>query len=182
MGLTLLDQLALKYGTDKFGKHNYTQVYSELFPEHARDLVKKVLEIGTAEGAGLYMLREYFYNATIFGAEFDQHRVDLMKETNRIQVYQCDQSSSRDLKFVIHHTGGDLDLVIDDGSHIPQHQLFTCLELMPLLSNQVVYVIEDVSKQGADWIFENIINAGYPARMVRVGTRHDDQLIIVRQK
>lgn len=180
--MTLLDKLAVKYGADKFGKHHYTEIYSELFPEHARDLVKKVLEIGTAEGASLYMWRDYFCNAQIYGGELEQNRVDLMRGQDRIQVYQCDQSLTEDLEFLINHTGWDLDFVIDDGSHMPHHQLHTCLTIMPLLWKNAVYVIEDVDHPLAEFIYFKIIEAGYPARMIRVGKRHDDQLIIVRQK
>lgn len=85
-----------------------------------------------------------------------------------------------DLSTLIRSTGTNLDLVIDDGSHVPQDQIGTCLTLMPLLKKEVIYIIEDVYDQ-------NIINSfwGYDAKLISLrgsnGKRYsDDKLIVVR--
>lgn len=186
--MSLLDDLAVKYGADKTPKlkHHYTDVYRMLFGSD--DIgpgvysVRKVCEIGTAEGASLFMWRDYFPNATIYGGEIDQKRVDLMKNQDRIQVFKCDQFNKQDIKNLIDKTGSDIDLFIDDGSHHPTHQLFTCTWIMPLLNKEAIYVIEDVDDVSADNIFGHLIACGYSVQMVRVGLRHDDRLIIVRHK
>jgi hypothetical protein len=93
-----LTKLAVKYKTDKWGKHHYTPVYYDLFKDR-RETVKNVIEIGVAEGAGLFMWREFFPNATIYGAEFDKQRVDFLmgEERDRITVFKCDQSKEKTL-------------------------------------------------------------------------------------
>lgn len=173
-----LTELAIKYGTDKWGKHHYTPVYFDLFHNKSkRRAIKKLLEIGPAEGAGLKMFRDFLPQATIYGAEIDQKRVDALQNLDRIKVYQCDQSQGNDLKRLLDQTGADLDVVIDDGSHIPSHQVFSCFMLMPLLPQDVIYVIEDV----ADPSIEEKLKM-YDCELVKVGERYDDQLLIVRKR
>jgi hypothetical protein len=155
---TPLCKIAFKHGADKCPQitHEYTPIYYKLL-QHKRKEIKKVLEIGVGTnetmghvrrtkgfykpGASLYMWREFFPNAQIYGADIDDRSVF---KDERIQTYLCDQSKSNNLIHLIQNTGFDLDLVIDDGSHRYEDQVSTCLTLMPLLKKDVVYVIEDV--------------------------------------
>lgn len=172
--MNILEELGIKYGTDKIGKHNYLPVYYDLFKNKGkRKRVKKVLEIGVAEGAGLRMFRDFFTNAMIYGAEIDEKRVF---SEDRIQVVRCDQSSFKDLLLLVDTIGRDIDLVVDDGSHIPEHQLYTCLQFVPLLSKRSTYIIEDVADEE---VFRGIPNT-WNKEMIRVGKRYDDRLIIVK--
>lgn len=172
-----LEELGLKYGTDKIGKHNYLPVYYDLFHNQSkRRKVKKVLEIGVAEGAGLFMFRDFFPNATIYGAEIDQARVDALQGKERIEVYKCDQSNPEDLVSLFVKIRLDIDLVIDDGSHKPEHQVYTCLSILPSLDKGAIYVIEDV----ADESIVKEIEKFYKPEVIRVGKRYDDVLVIIR--
>src|SRR3990167_2507206 len=138
-----LTELAIKYKTDKWGKHHYTPHYYEMFRNNSkRRRVKKVLEIGVGEGAGLRMFRDFFPNAMIYGADNDGTRI--FKE-DRIEVIPCDQSKKEDLIMLFDIIGLDIDLVIDDGSHKPEDQVYTCMSVMPNLKKGCVYVIEDVA-------------------------------------
>jgi len=170
-----LTKLAIKYKTDKWGKHHYTPVYHQLFHNNnKRRNVRKVLEIGVAEGAGVRMFRDYFTNAIIYGAEIDPKRCFIEEG---IQVFKCDQSKSEDLINLFRKTGVDIDLVIDDGSHDPKHQVFTCLSTLPLLKKGCIYIIEDV---GDEKILSPIKKYFPQAELVRVGDRYDDRLLIIR--
>jgi len=175
-----LSKLAIKYGADKWGKHHYTPVYFDLFKDR-RNEVKKVLEIGVAEGASLFMWRDFFVNAYILGAEIEDKRL-FSDAIGRINCYKCDQSSKEDLENLIKQTGSDIDLVVDDGSHKPGDQLFTCLTLMPLLDKYVVYVIEDIATVGVAVAIEEALKDKYYCQTIKVGKRYDDRLIIVRHK
>lgn len=172
--MNTLAQLGLKYGTDKGTKHNYLDVYYELFRNKGkRRGVKKVLEIGVAEGAGVRMFRDFFTNAMIYGAEIEEGRIF---SEDRIQVIRCDQSSFADLLNLVDTIGHDIDLIIDDGSHRPEHQLYTCLQLLPLLQKGSIYIIEDVA---VEEVFKGIPEK-WNKELKRVGKRYDDQLIIIR--
>ncbi len=168
-----LTQLAQKYNCDKWGKHHYTPIYYELFRDK-RMSIKKVLEIGVGEGAGVRTFAEFFPNATLFGAEIDPKRI---WNKDSVEIFLCDQSSRPDLESLIQKTGPDLDVVIEDGSHVPEHQVFTCRILMPLLKKNVIYIIEDV------WD-PKIVNqlTDYDCNLITVGTRYDDKLLSIRHK
>ncbi len=155
---TELCKIAYKYGTDKCPEihHPYTPFYYE-FLKDKQQSIKKVLELGVGypinmpwsqhyrTGASLYMWRDFFPNAQIYGA-------DILPETvfrdDRIEVLLCDERNKKDLEALIEKTGSDIDLFIDDGSHAPKHQIFACLTLMPLLKKGVIYIIEDVTHPG----------------------------------
>ena len=171
-----LSKLGLKYGTDKIGKHNYLPIYYDLFKDR-RNEVKKVLEIGVAEGAGLFMFRDFFPNSTIYGAEIDKERVDKLQGLERIEVYELDQSKEYELDFLTKLIGFDFDLIIDDGSHKPEDQLSTCKELFSTLDEGSIYIIEDVAD---DSVFSKL-PTHWNRGLKRVGTRYDDQLIICRK-
>jgi len=171
-----LTKLAIKYGCDRHpgAKHSYTPYYENLFKER-KNTIGKLLEIGVGGHAGLRMWRDYFSNAIIYGAEIDPDRV---YNEERIKVFHCDQSQKKDLEDLISKFGRDFDIVIDDGSHKTQDQIFTCVTLMPLLNKDCVYIIEDV----ADPAIVNKLT-DYKVEIPEIKwkkDRFDDKLIVVR--
>ena len=191
MFATPLCELAFKYGSDKCPKikHHYTPFYWEMFKLQQHHEVRKLLEIGVGDqdemrwtgvpgyvtGASLRMWRDFFPNAQIYGADI---KPELVFKEDRIETFQCDQSQEADLLRVIEQTGTDLDVVIDDGSHRREHQVFTCRTLMPLLPKNVIYIIEDVGHPGE-------VSAQLPEYNCQVFrprhmATHDDRLLIVR--
>lgn len=173
-----LTQLAIKYKTDKWGKHNYTPVYYEMFKDR-RNEVKKVLEIGVAEGAGLRMFREFFPNALIYGIDNQDNRIF---EEPGIKVFKADQSSKDQLLEVwdeIVPGPNDVDLIIDDGSHISDHQFITAMTLVPIMDTQCIYIIEDVADRS---IFDEISKKNdIKTQYLRLSNRYDDCLIICQK-
>jgi len=169
-----LTELAIKYKTDKWGKHAYTPYYYEMF-KNRRKSVKKVLEIGVGEGAGLRMWRDFFPNAIIYGADNQADRVFIDPP---IQVFRCDQSREKDLVNLIEKTGTDIDLVVDDGSHKPSDQIFTCMVLMPLLRKDTTYVVEDV----AELAVVGFLSEKYVTNTIQCSNRYDDRLVVVKHK
>ena len=181
--MTELCDIALKYGTDKCPeiKHHFTLFYYDMFKD-SRTSIKKVLEVGIGKmaplfmrGASLYMWRDWFTQAQIYGADIDP---TLIFDDDRISTFLCDQTKEEDLKRVIAQTGSDIDLFIDDGSHLPEHQIFTCLTVMPLLDNPI-YVIEDV---GHREIVEKL--GDYDCKILKLSRRkyNDDCMVVVRKR
>lgn len=152
--MTRLCELAEKYGSDKCPAvfHGYTPFYDELL--RGRD-VKRVLEIGIGSqatmpfvtdykpGASLRMWRDYFPKAHIYG--LDNDRTVLINELGGIHSLCCDQSSEKSLLLTAELLGGEFDLILDDGSHIVEHQALTANTFIPkLLAPNGVYIIEDI--------------------------------------
>ncbi len=87
------------------------------------------------------MWRDFFPNAEIFGVDI---LPNALYNGNRIKSFLCDQTKKEDLINLITNIGSDIDLVVDDGSHKTNDQIFTCKTLMPIINKQVIYIIEDV--------------------------------------
>ena len=187
--ITELCELAFKYGSDKCPqiKHHYTPVYFDLFNNH-REEIKKVVEIGVEYpetmnnypnykiGASLYMWRDFFPNAQIYGADI---LPNLVFKDDRIETFQCDQTNKEDLERLIRNVGSDIDLFIDDGSHKPDDQVFTCKVIMPLLKKDAIYVIEDIVDLG---IIKKLSQFNCQYTKFRNKSSWDDRLIVIRKK
>lgn len=148
-----LEELAIKYHSDKYWWHSYINKYEELFA--GRD-VQTLLEVGIGykdlmqpflgsveyvHGSSLHMWEEYFPDAQIFAC--DIHAGTLVNE-GRIQSIQADQSSLPDLENLLFWADVEaLDVVIEDGSHVPEHQMFTASVIVPKLKKGALYVCED---------------------------------------
>ena len=179
-GMDLLTEIAIKYGSDRqpLSKHSYTPYYFELFKDRIGE-IEKILEIGVgSDGAGLRMWRDFFPNANIYGAEIDQNRIFT---DGRIQVFYCDQASQNDLMALLDKTGHDLDFVVEDASHKPEDQVFTCLTLMPYLKSDVVYIIEDVADASIVEKLSPYYDVEVP-QLIPKKKRYDDRLVVVRHR
>ena len=158
-----LQKIAIKWGTDKCNPVDFPEdgnaiaCYHEMFKDRRND-VRKVLEIGIGKpstigeavkswngaytlGGSLFTWEEYFPKATVYALDVDPNT--LVNEA-RVYSYLCDQGSEESLRGVIPQLGGNFDLIIDDGSHIQDHQLLTLKMLFPLLNSNGIYVCEDI--------------------------------------
>jgi hypothetical protein len=148
--MTPLCELAKKYGTDKGGEHliagdtchRYTEAYWEMFKDRREDIYN-VLEIGVNYGCSLRMWRDFFPNAQIIG--IDSNEECMRDYGERIRCFVADQYNESDLRYVMNQLDDiDLDLIVDDGSHEPAHQIFSAQVLLPFLAPDGDYVIEDI--------------------------------------
>ena len=140
----MLNNLAIQYGTDKSSiTHNYTKMY-EQFMNQDRLEVLKVLEIGLGNGASARMWKDYFPNATIYVIEnFGDENKNIWNGTtiheDRIIIINGSQDDSNTWNKVPYN----LDFVIDDGSHIPEHQITSVNLGFEKLKSGGVWFIED---------------------------------------
>lgn len=130
-----LDALALRHGTDKSSKyHDYCRIYENLFsPLYNKPIT--LLEVGVYGGASLRMWKEYFCDGTIIGVDINHECQQHAEE--RIVIEIADQAKYK--------TERKLDIVIDDGSHDPDHFRQTFRNLWPNVKPGGYYCIEDLS-------------------------------------
>ena len=141
-----LSQLADLYGTDKNYKHHYTVHYDIFFSKIRKDKVS-LLEIGiggydnpSLGGASLRMWKKYFQKGKIYG--IDIHDKSKVNE-KRLATFQCNQTDENMLKNIISKIG-EINIIIDDGSHKNEDVIKSFNILFPLLAKDGFYVIEDV--------------------------------------
>lgn len=153
-----LEKFANKYGADKSSSgHYYTKHYDRLF-NHIRNNKLSILEIGVQHGNSLRMWRDYFKNSMIYGIDNDKECIK--HESNNMKIFIGDQSDHNFLKNVINHIG-NIDIIIDDGSHDIKDITNSFNFLFDKLSIGGYYVIEDISfsKHINSRLFRELIDA-----------------------
>ncbi len=137
-----LTELAFKHQTDKGTLHGFTRFYHKLFSDR-RESTKKLLEVGIYWGASLFMWREYFPNATIYGMDLQTN--DKAKGQERIVTADVDQDDSKQLTNAITGWGTpSFDIILDDGGHFVSQQRTTLETCWRYLAPGGIYVVEDL--------------------------------------
>ncbi len=150
--------LGEKYVTDKVNVHGYQRFYPQ-FLEHLRGQEMRMLEIGAHDGGSLNLWLDYFPKGKIYG-------IDIKKESvyPRGKVFCGDQGNRAFLDSVIEDIGGELDFVIDDGSHVPEHQVLGLNAMFATaLKPGGIYIIEDIETSyfTGGIVYGNAMNYGY---------------------
>lgn len=141
-----LTRLAVSYGTDKYGYHDYTPNYYRLF-QHLRRKPIRLLEIGVGGyqdsdrgGESLEVWRDFFPKGQIVGIDIQKKEMNLGERVTILQGSQVDAEFLTEL--VRDH--GPFDIIIDDGSHRNEHVVESFGLLFPGLAAGGIYVAEDV--------------------------------------
>jgi hypothetical protein len=159
-------------------------VYNAILP--APEAVTEVLEIGLGTnntdvlsnmgpkgqpGASLRAFRDYCVNAQVFGADFDKR---VLFEEDRIKTYYVDQTKFATLQDLGGKIGQGFDLMIDDGLHAPNANVYALTLFLGLLKPNSWAVIEDISETTLDqWhIVGAILTAHFQAQIVKCGSAH----------
>jgi len=138
---TSLDELGLKFRTDKSsGGHNYLALYERYFAPIRSEKVK-ILEIGVLNGASLAVWEEYFPNGTIIGADINNAVRRFARP--RVEIAIIDQSDIEQL-VQLGLKYGPFDVIIEDGSHFWDHQITSLKTLFPFVKNGGIYIVEDL--------------------------------------
>lgn len=146
-----LTRLSIRHGTDKWGPHFYTPIYHEMFA-NLRNKPISLLEIGVGGyesrslgGASLAMWADYFTHGKIVGIDIAEKNLEL---DPRVTILRGSQTNEAFLLSVV-ADHGPFDIIIDDGSHVPQDVVTSFRTLFPGLVDGGLYVVEDV--QTAFW-------------------------------
>lgn len=98
-----------------------------------------MLEIGINTGSSLKLWKEYFSNAYIHGAD-----IRLEEKGGGYQVHRVDQSDISQLR-KLKDAIKSAFFIIDDGSHVPTHQVISFEYLFrELLADNGIYIVEDI--------------------------------------
>ena len=114
-----LNEIGKKYLPSKI-QHNYLEIM-DLHLNPIREKANKVLEIGVQTVNSVKMWEEYFPNAEIYGFDIDFKCKKF--EQGRIKIIIGDQDNISSLEKI----PSDLDVIIDDGSHVESHVIKICL-------------------------------------------------------
>ena len=128
--------------SDKGSHHGYHEVYSHLL---AALEPKSFLEIGLflndTQHTDLFAWEQVFPNADIYGADIKEH---LLFERNRIKTFFVDQSKVDTITELRKYLPKQIDIILDDASHIFDLTINTFENLFDLVSDGGIYMIEDI--------------------------------------
>jgi hypothetical protein len=133
----IFDKIKNKY---KSSKHPvYWDVYKHVFSGFDLTQEVNIIEIGVDKGDGMLQFKELLPNCNICG-------LDIRKDTPNSPVGNVWIGSQTDIELLnkINEDEGPFDIVIDDGSHINDHQITTFEHLFPKLNPGGIYIIEDM--------------------------------------
>jgi hypothetical protein len=164
-----LTELANEHGSDKgtegpsaeWGAHNYTDVY-EAYLAALREQPIALLEIGlgvtgkrwrskivhgrNTGGASLKMWRDYFPRARIYGIDVNDCSY---LDDERVTTFVADQGDLDELRaFTEASAGARFDVIVDDGSHRPDHQQLSLGYFFDWVEPGGLYFVEDLQANG----------------------------------
>lgn len=169
-------EVAKPYGdTDKVLWHNYQRFYDRVLAPFRMAPVR-LLEIGVRNGGSLKLWTAYFpAYEHVYGLAYGEGTAKGEVGVPKTTIIEGDQSKKADLDNLVRRSGGNFHIIVDDGSHVPFHQLFTFLILFPHLKPGGVYVIEDV--ETSYWSARHAKVYGYPIR--RAGLNRANSIVEV---
>ena len=136
-----LVELSIIFNTDKQpSMHNFISVYDRNFTP-IKDSVKRILEIGIFNGASHKMWKCFFPNAEVYGIDI---KTKPWVEKLGIHTYLADQANREQLQAFIDSSGGQFDIIVDDGGHYMNHQQVSLGFLFKHLKPGGFFIIEDV--------------------------------------
>ncbi len=127
--------------SDKHYWHRYSRFYERHFA--ALSPVSSILEYGVLNGASVRWMRGIFPAAEIVAVDI----LPLQPEwpTGPGVAYRvADQADRPGIARLLRDLGRRFDLVIEDGSHVPQHQANCLAETLPWVRPGGLYVLEDL--------------------------------------
>jgi len=148
-------------------RKGYTAFYTMIFSQYKNKNIN-LLEIGIEEGSSLQTWSKWFLNANIYAFEFFNEKIQKCKNMNidRVTYYNTDVSDI----FYLDKTMGSLnillDIIIDDSSHILEHQNNIIKIARKYLKSGGILIIEDINRNidisnyiidENDWIFYTFV-------------------------
>lgn len=120
---------------------HYLPIYERYFSPYRGEAVR-MLEIGVSGGGSLDLWRRYFGpDAIIFGIDVDPASAAVVFPPNQVRIGS--QADPTFLAEVIAELGQP-DIILDDGSHVADHQRISFEVLFPHLREGGIYMIEDL--------------------------------------
>ena len=140
------------YESDKIFWHGYIDFYEKWF--EGRDF-PVIAEFGVFKGDSIRWFLNRFPNSKIYAADILPLQ-ECWPKDNRFKFMQLDQENVDEIKMFL--SLDKFDLIIEDGSHIPQHQVNCLIEGMRVLNSGGLYILEDIHTSLQDQSISNALN------------------------
>lgn len=173
--------------TDKNTNHSYLPLYQQLLLP-IKNTAKNILEVGVMEGGSIELWSKFFTNATVYGVDIiDNVKIPLLKTNDKVKLFL--NNNAYDLNFIKQNfidNNIKFDFILDDGPHtLISMQQFIILYL-PLLTDNGIFIIEDIPNINWVPILKNTIPATLHDYITIYDHRHiknrGDDIVLVINK
>jgi 23S rRNA U2552 (ribose-2'-O)-methylase RlmE/FtsJ len=135
------------YETDKYfsnEKHPnyYVPIYKNIFKKFEKKDLVNILEIGVGRGSSLKAYSSLFKKSNIVGIDINEECINVCKDYNNIHIVLGDVSNPKIREQIPFKT---FDIIIDDGSHLPDDMIKGFNNLFDYISPLGNYIIEDLT-------------------------------------
>ena len=144
-----------RYISDKFSEiHDYVpEVYDKYFRD-IKETAKTILEVGIKNGSSLILWNDYFTNARVIGLDINSCK-QFDKPENQFKDIFCiigDAYSPNVMDMIPY----DIDVAIDDGSHMINDILFFIDNYLPRVKSGGYLIVEDIVPEYIDILKEKV--------------------------
>ena len=162
---TQLCLLGKKYPTNKSPlnekghRSGFTGIYTILFSSIKSKKIN-IAEIGIEKNSSTKIWRDYFDNSKIYAFEFDKKKIINAKK-NRLKktfYYETDVTKREKIRDSFKRTKCKFDIIIDDSTHIFEHQINIIKETYKFLKKDGILIIEDIYRYLKDYKEINYYN------------------------
>lgn len=137
---------------DKGTAHSYIDIYEEQMTKKSKI---SILEIGVMRGHSIKMWEDYFTDSMVYGIDISLANLEFECQN----VYVCDATSQDQVDALFKNK--KFDYVVDDGSHIIDHQIRSFDIFWPRIKKGGKYFIEDIDGEDAiNRISNHLMNKG----------------------
>lgn len=184
-GLNRIDYTSM-WGTDKNNPHTYCDFYEDLFEQYLNKEIN-ILEIGSEFGCSAVLFNKYLPKANIVSVDINPSIVNSKSKNmvnSKVSFHTLNAFTSEGINFCrsLHPDG--YDIIIDDGPHTLESQIFSAQHYTHLLKQNGSMVIEDIPE-----IFWTNIISGYIPKEFKYKSiilnelkyRYDDIIMHIRK-
>ena len=128
-------------------RSGYTGLYYLLFSQlQNKELV--IAELGIEKNASTKLWRDFFIKSEIHGFEFEKEKLANALKDNLSNTFyhKIDSGSPESIKNAFEKTGKKFDIIIDDSTHLFDHQINIIFNSHNYLKENGILIIEDIYK------------------------------------
>jgi hypothetical protein len=166
--------------TDHFTSHSaLLPVYESLFAP-IKDTSNSILEIGTNDGGGLQMYADYFPLAPTYGMDILPTPKEVLDSKNIRQHFQRNAYTVESVKLM--KGFAPFALIVDDGSHTLEHQIWFCKNYPALLASDGIAIVEDIQDEKFLKSLLDAVPQGYCSMAIDMrhkNGRFDDLILVI---
>lgn len=175
-------------GTDKAEGHSYDIFYSEYFDKY-RNKEGNILEIGVQYGGSSLLWHDYLPKFRIVMTDIlnQVHPTIIQKmDDNRYDFLLMDSFTNQSIELLKERYPEGFDIIVEDGPHTLESQIFALREYSKLLKKGGILVIEDIQQfEYCDILLSMKLDFEYESLEVvdlrENKNRYDDLLVVLKK-